>query len=220
MLLVTTTEWMVNWVHGNSSDLWPSLSESLHLVEDSTSLEDWLIDSFTTSNESDHSSGITWEGLSGTGWELDSGLAVIIRVTNDDSTGSGASGELSLITWVTFDVADGGTFRDLVDWDDVTSCQRSFISGIDELASVHSFSGDEVSSLESVFVRVSEDDLGEGSTTAGVVEDFSDDTLDVTILFCVIKNSEGSRGNSVVLVCLEDTVLLTSSLTSNDFTHL
>ena len=56
----------------------------------------------------------------------------------------------------------------------------TFISTVDILTSVHAFSSQEVGSLESVFIRVSEDDLGEGSTTAGIVDDLSDDTLDVT----------------------------------------
>lgn len=56
----------------------------------------------------------------------------------------------------------------------------TFISTVDELTSVHAFSSQEVGSLESIFIGVSEDDLGEGSTTAGIVEDLSNDTLDVT----------------------------------------
>ena len=56
----------------------------------------------------------------------------------------------------------------------------TFSSGIDELSSVHSFSGQEVSGLESVFIRVSENNLSKRCTTAWVVDDFSDDSLDVT----------------------------------------
>jgi len=219
VLLVTTTERMVNWIHGNTSNSGPSLSESLHLVEDITSLEDWLINSFTGSNQTNHSSGFTGEGLSGTRRKLNSGLGKIIGVTNDDSTGTGSSSKLSLITWGIFDIADSSTFRDLVDGEDVTGGQRSFVSSIDELTGVHSFNSQEVASSESVLIRVSEDDLGEGSTTTRIVEDFSDDTLDVTISFSEIENSESSGGDSVMLVSLEDTVLLTSSTTSDDFTH-
>lgn len=163
---------------------------------------------------------MTSEGLSGTGGELNSGLAKIIGVADDDGRGAGASGELSLITRLGFDVADGSTFGDLVDGEDVTGGEGSFISAVNELTGVHSFSSQEVGSLESIFIGVSEDDLGEGSTTAGIVEDLSDDTLDVTVLLSEIENSESSGSDSVVLVGLEDRVLLTSSLTSNDFTHL
>jgi len=220
VLLVTTTERMVNGIHGNSSNLRPSLSESLHLVVNSTSLEDGLINSFTGGNETNHSSGLTGEGLSGTRRKLDSGLGKIIGVTNDDSGSTGASGELALITGLVFDVTDGSTFGDLVDGEDVTGGEGSLVTGVDELTSVHSFNSQEMVVLKSVLIRVSEDDLSEGSTTAGVVDDLSDDTLNVTVLFSEIEDSESSGGDSVVLVSLEDGVLLTSSLTSNDFTHV
>jgi len=204
VLLVTTTERMVNGIHGDSSNSRPSLSESLHLVEDSTSLKDRLIDSFSGGNQNNHGSSVTSEGLSGTRGELNSGLAEIIGMADDDGRGTGASGELSLITRLGFDVADGSTFGDLVDGEDVTGGEGSFISAVDELTSVHSFSSQEVGSLESVFIGVSEDDLGEGSTTAGIVEDLSDDTLDVTVLLSEVENSESSGSDSVVLVGLED----------------
>lgn len=204
VLLVTTTEGMVNGIHGNSSNSRPSLSESLHLVIDSTSLKDGLVDSFTGGNQTNHSSGVTSEGLSGTRRKLDSGLGKIVGVTDDDSGSTGASGQFTLITRLGFNVADGSTFGDLVDGEDVTSGEGSFISTVDELTSVHAFSSQEVGSLESIFIGVSEDDLGEGSTTAGIVEDLSNDTLDVTVLFSEIENSESSRSDSVVLVGLED----------------
>jgi len=204
VLLVTTTERMVNGIHGNSSNSRPSLSESLHLVEDSTSLKDGLINSFSGGNETNHGSGFTGEGLSGTRGKSDSGLAEIIGVTNDDSGGTGASGELTLITGVVFNVTDGSTFGDLVDGEDVTGGEGSLLSGIDELTGVHSFNGEEMGVLKSVLIRVSEDDLSEGSTTTGIVEDLSDDTLNVTISFSEIENSESSGSDSVMLVSLED----------------
>jgi len=219
MLLVTTTEWMVNWIHGNSSDLRPSLSESSHLVVYSTSLQNGLINSFSGSNETNHSSRFTWEGLSSTRGKSDSSLAEIIGMTNDDSGGTRASSKLALITGMVFNVTNGSTFRDFVDGEDVTSGQRSFGTGIDELTGVHAFYGNEVRVSKSVLIYISEDDFSEGSTTTGIMEDLSDDTLDVTISFRIIKDSESSRGDSVMLVGLEDGVLLTSSTTSNDFTH-
>jgi len=220
VLLVTTTERMVNGVHGNSSNLRPSLSESLHLVEDSTSLQDRLISSFSGSNKSDHGSSLTGEGLSGTGRKLDSSLAVIIGVTDNDGRSTRASGELSLITGLVFNVTNGSTFGNLVDGKDVTGGKRSLSSGVDELTSVHTLTSDEMVVLKSVLIRVSEDDLSKGSSTTRIMEDFSDNTLDVTISFSEIENSESSGSDSVMLVRLEDRILLTSSTTSNDFTHV
>lgn len=204
VLLITTTERMVNGIHGNSSNSRPSLSQSLHLVVNSTSLKDGLINSFSGGDEANHSSGITGKGLSSTGRKLDSGLAQIIRVTNDDGGGTGASGELSLITRLVFDVTDGSTFGDLIDGKDVTGGEGSLVTSIDELTSVHSFNGKEMVVLKSVLIGVSEDDLSKGSSTSGVMDDLSDDTLDVTISFSEIEDSESSGSDSVMLVSLED----------------
>jgi len=57
--------------------------------------------------------------------------------------------------------------------------------------------------LESILIGVSEDDLSKGSTTSGIVNDFSDDTLNVTISFSEIESSESSGGDSVMLVRFE-----------------
>jgi hypothetical protein len=102
-------------------------------------------------------------------------------VTDNDGGGTGASGELALITGLVLNVTNGSTFGDLVDGEDVTGGQRSLSTGVDELTSVHSFNGEEVVVLKSVLIGVSEDDLSEGSTTTGIVDDLSDDTLNVTI---------------------------------------
>lgn len=57
---------------------------------------------------------------------------------------------------------------------------HTFLAGIDELTAVHAFNSQEVRSLQSVFIGVSEDNFGEGSTTSGVVFNGLDNTLDVT----------------------------------------
>lgn len=53
-------------------------------------------------------------------------------------------------------------------------------TSIDELTSEETLNSDEILSAVLVLVWVSEDNLGEGSTTAGVVNNFLDDSLDVT----------------------------------------
>ena len=51
--------------------------------------------------------------------------------------------------------------------------------GVDEHSGVHAFNGDEIFSAMLVFVLVSEDNFGEGSTTTSVVDNVSHDTLDI-----------------------------------------
>ena len=55
----------------------------------------------------------------------------------------------------------------------------TFGTAVDELSCVHAFDSDEILSALFESVHVSEDDLGEGSTTARVVHDVLHNALDV-----------------------------------------
>ena len=84
VLMVTTTVWMLDWVHGNTSDSWPVVSLSLLLIPRSVGLQQWLLGSLAASDNADHSSAAADDGLSGTRWESDSGLSSVIGVTDDN----------------------------------------------------------------------------------------------------------------------------------------
>ncbi len=85
MLLVTTTMRMVDGVHSNTSNSWPSSALCLVFVVLVSGLANWLVRSSTSSNDSNHGSAVTWDGSSATTWESNSSLATIFSVTNDDS---------------------------------------------------------------------------------------------------------------------------------------
>merc|ERR1719473_2273855 len=84
MLMITTTMWMFNWVHCNTSDSWPMLSLSFHLEPRVGSLKKWLIGSLSSSANSNHGSASTNDGLSSSRWKSNSCFLSIIRVTNDN----------------------------------------------------------------------------------------------------------------------------------------
>ena len=56
MLMVTTTMRMLDWVHSDTSNSWPVLSLSSGLEPGVGSLEEWLVSSLSTSDDSDHGS--------------------------------------------------------------------------------------------------------------------------------------------------------------------
>lgn len=60
--------------------------------------------------------------------------------------------------------------------------------------------------------------LGEGSTTAGVVNDFLDDSADIAVAFGIVKGSQLSSTLAVGGVRLEDTTRL--PLSTDNATHL
>merc|ERR1740125_32699 len=107
---------MLDWVHSDTSDSWPVLSLSSGLEPGVSGLEEWLVGSLTTSDDSNHGSASSNNGLSGTGWKSDSSLLTIIGVTNDDSGGAGGSvSEFSLA------VRDDGSLWHAVDWKNISN---------------------------------------------------------------------------------------------------
>lgn len=127
--------------------------------------QEGLVGSATTSNNTDHSSGLGVDNLLGTGGELDAGLALIGVVADNGDVVAGGAAESTTVANLLLDVRDDGTLRHLTEGKDVADGQGSLLSGVDELAGVHALVGDEGLGdlLESV--GVAEHDLGEGSTS-------------------------------------------------------
>ena len=66
MLLVTSSVWVINWVHGDTSHDGPILLLLGHLVESVSGLEDGLFGSASSGNNSHHGSAVAWNGSPGT----------------------------------------------------------------------------------------------------------------------------------------------------------
>lgn len=176
MLLVTTTVSVVNWVHGNTTDLWPLVSLGLVLVVSTTSLEDWLVSTTTTGDKTNHSSVGGDDGLLGTGWKTDTGDALVSVVGDDDSITTGSTSEGTAVTLLGLDVADNSTLRDLRKRKDVTDGELSLLTSEDELAGVKTLRSTDKSVDVAVVVLILELDLGNWGTTTGIVDDSLDDT--------------------------------------------
>lgn len=179
VLMVTTTVRMLNGVHSNTANH-SFLSLRLTHVMDLSSLTDGLFVTSTSGDDSDHGSGVTLDGSLDTGRHLDSGLEPIFGVTDDEGVGSGSSGELTVVTGVLLNVADDGSFGDTVDGKHVSDGELGLDSAVDVLTGVHTLSSEEELGVHAVFMGVSELDLGQRSSSTGVMDDLSDNTLDVS----------------------------------------
>ena len=84
MLMVTSSVGMLDWVHGNTSNSWPVVSLGFSLEPGVGSLQERLVGSLSTGAHANHGSAGADDGLSGAGWESDSGLSSIIGVTDDN----------------------------------------------------------------------------------------------------------------------------------------
>ena len=107
--MVTTTVRVINWIHGNTTGLWPRVSLQSVLVESTTSLQQWFVNSTTTGNDTDDTSGVGRDDLLGTRWKSDSGLVLLWVVANDNDVVTRSSGNSTSVTWSLLNVGDDGT---------------------------------------------------------------------------------------------------------------
>lgn len=121
-------------------------------------------------------------------------------MTNDGGRGSGSSGEGATVSEFGLAVGDDGSLRHLVDGENISNGEGSFVSSINKLSSEHSFDCDEILNSLLVPIGVSECNLGKRSTSSGIVNDILDNTLDIPLFLRVIESSESSRSDSVSLV--------------------
>jgi len=141
--MVTTTEGMLDGVHSNTTNLRPAVTLNLVLVVGSASLEEGLVDTSTTGDDTDSSSASGVKDLLGTRWELDSGLASVGVVGDDDTGVSGALGKDTSVTDLGLDAAACSTFGHVADGHDVSDVKLGLLSGVDELAGGGTFGSNE-----------------------------------------------------------------------------
>ena len=216
MLVVTSTMGVINGVHGDTTDTRPGVTLGLVLEVGVTGLEEGLLDTTTTSDETNHSAAGGLDGALLAGGHLDLGVAV--GVTNDGAVLAGGTGEGSAVTDLLLDVADGGTLRHLTNGENVTDGEVGLLTDVDELAGVHALSSDEKLLVLAVLVGVAEDNLGKGGATAGVVDDVLDKTTDVAVTLSVVSGTQASGAHTVGGVGAEDATM-TLSLSTNNASH-
>lgn len=219
MLLVTTTVRVINRVHGNTTDLGPLVSLNTVLVVSTTSLQDRLVGSSTTGNQTDHGSAVAADSLLAARRKSDAGNVLVGILGDDKSIVTGSTGHNTIVTKLGLNVADNSTLRDLAQRKNVSNSQLSLLSGEDELTRVKTLrSADEgVDSLESVGIL--ELDRSNRSTSSRVVVDVLHDALSIAVSFGEVLSLVSNRAlatNSVGFV--NGSLSLTA--TSNDLSHL
>ena len=181
---------MVDGVHGNTTSLGPAVALDSELMLGTRGLEEGLVGTATTSDDADHATGVAVDDLLGAGGELDTGLALVGVVADDGDVVAGGAAESAAVAGLLLDVGDDGTLGDGAEGEDVADGQGGLLAGVDELAGVHALIGDEGLLVLLELVGVAEDDLGEGRTTAGVVDDVLDYAPYVTVSLSVVEGSE------------------------------
>ena len=191
--------------HCHTTGPWPAVSLDSELVVSTTSLEQWLVNTSTTSDDTNSSSGSRWDCLLGARWQADSGHAAVCVVSNDGGVVTRGSCERTSVTSLLLDVADNGTLWERGERKDVADVQGRLLSTVDELTSVHALGSDESLGSELVSVWVTESDTSERSTSTSIVDDLLDDTSNVAVSLSEVVVPELGWVLVQVGVGLEDT---------------
>jgi len=181
--MVSSSEGMFDGVHSNTSNLRPAVTLNLVFVVGATSLQERLVDTSTSSNNTNGGTASGVQNLLGSRWELDTGLSGIGVVGNDDSGVSGGLGEFSAVSVFHLDAAAGSSFGHVSDGENVSDVESGLFTTIDSLARGGTLSSNEKLLVLSELVGILEGDLGERSSSAGVVDDVLDDTFDEAVSF-------------------------------------
>lgn len=104
------------------------------------------------------------------------------------------SSKRTTVTHLLLDVGDNGTLGAGSEREDVADGEGSVLAGVDELAGVHALVGDEGLGVELEAVGVTEDDLGQRGTTAGVVDDLLHDTTNIAVSLSEVESAELGGG--------------------------
>jgi len=187
--MVTSSKWMFNGVHSNTSDLWPAVTFDLVLVVSTSGLQHWLVNSTTTGDDTNSCSASGIQNLLGSTWQLDSSFASVGIVRDDDTGVARCFSQFASVANVTFDGTTSGTFWHGSDLHNVANVKGSFFTAIDGLASGQTFNGDHGFHSLSVFVRILKLDFGQWSTSARVMNDVFDNTFHVAMSFSIIQRS-------------------------------
>lgn len=193
LLVQLGASYMVDGVHGNTTSLWPRVALDGELMLRTRGLEERLVGSATTSDNTNHATDGALDNLLRAGWELDTSLALVWVVANDGDVVSRRSSKRASVANLLLHVGHDSTLRNGAEWEDVADGERGVLAGVDELTSVHALVGDEGLGVQLVSVWVAEDDLGERGATACIVDNLLHDTADVAMALGEIVGSELRR---------------------------
>jgi len=219
MLMVTTTVGMFNGVHCHTSDLWPAVSLHAVLVVRAPSFEHGLIDPTASSNNTDDGSVFGWVELFDTRRELDSGSPSVEVVRYDGAVAARGLGNLTAVSSLLLHGADDGSFWHGSNRQNITNGQGSLLTAVDKLSGSNSLGADNGLNTLAVLVWIVELNLGEGSTTAWIVDNVLDETLDEPVSLGVVERAElGSTLSFGIDRCKDRAG--TFSLPANDTSHV
>jgi len=102
----------------------------------SRGLEEGLVCTATTCDDTDHTTARAGENLLSAGGELDTSLALIGVVADNGHVVARGTTERTTVTRLILDVGEDGTLRDGVERKNIADSESGVLSGVDELPTV------------------------------------------------------------------------------------
>merc|ERR1719495_2261636 len=202
--MVTTTVRMLDGIHGHTTNLRPRVPLSLVLKVGSAGLQQRLVDSSSTGDDTDHRAVAGRNCLLRSRWQFHFRPSHIRVVGDDGGVVAGGSGQFATISQLLLQLADDGALRHGADRHYVADGQRRLLAAVDELTRVHALDGDERLLALLKFVGISKLDDGQRCAASGVVNDVFDDAFDVAVAFGVVGGAEAGGAFTMFVVRRED----------------
>jgi len=195
---------MLYGVLSNTTNLGPAVALDAILVVSASSLEEGLISTSSTGNDTNLSTDARGDSLLSSRRETKTGGSLIFIVGNNDGEASRSTSKSTTITDLGLNVAHNGSLGNTAQRQAVSNNQVGLLSAVDEHTSVHTLGGKHKLGIALVFVGIQELDLGNGSTSARVVDDLLDDSTDVTMTLSVVEGAKLHGALASAHVSLED----------------
>jgi len=195
---------MLHWILRHTTDLGPGVALDGVLVVRTSGLQERLVQTSSTSDHANLGTNSGRDSLLSARGETQAGSALVLVVGDDDGEAARAAGKGAAITDTGLNVAHDGTLGHLLQRQDVADVKRRLLATVDELASIHTLSGDHELGVALESVRVQELDLGHRGATPGVVEDLLDHAAHVATALGVVDRAKLDGALAGPVVGLED----------------
>jgi len=190
MLVITSTVGMLYGILRNTTNLWPAVTLHGILVVRTSGLQQGLVSTSTSGNNSDLRTYAGRDSLLSSRRKSKLCGSLLVVVSYNDCVRTGAPGESTTVTTLGFHVANNSSLGDRGQGQDVTAGKTGLLTTVDKLSAVHTFGTEKQFVVALVSVLVQELNLAHGGTSTGVVQNFLDHSSDVALLLGVIERSE------------------------------
>jgi hypothetical protein len=204
MLVVSSSVWMLYWILCHTSDLWPIVTLNSILVVCISSLEEWFIGTSTSCYNTNLSTAYRGYSLLTSRRKTKTGGSLFFVVGNNHSETSGPTSKGSTVSRSSLNIAHNGSFWHRGQRKTVSNGKSCLLSAVNELSSVHTLGSNHEFIVTFETVSVHELNLADWCSTTWVMEDFLNDSLNVSVLFSIVEGSEFDGSLACAGVSLEN----------------